>query len=85
MNSFIQGSNNKLLETKAKAVIYPTDILDQRQLKNLKLNTFHPFVEPRLYISGSTKNIIRKQLTSLYHPLPNLDDQILQLIQGTLN
>lgn len=70
---------------KGKAVIYPTDTLDQRRLKNLKPETLQPSIEPKSYISGSTENIMRDQLITLYHPSPNLEDQILQLIQGILN
>lgn len=71
--------------TKDKAIIYLTDTLDQKRLKNLKPKTFQPSVEPESYISGSTKNIMRNQPIISYHLLPNPKDRILQLIQKTLN
>lgn len=59
--------------------MYPTDISDQKRLKNLKLETLQLFVEPELYISNSIKNIIKEQPTALYYTLPNPENQIPQL------
>ncbi len=85
MSSFRQGSSDEPLETKGKAVMYPTDTLDQKRLKNLKSDTLHPFAEPGSHISSSTYNIMREQPTSSYHPSPKPENQIPQLTQGTLN
>ena len=85
ISSFRQGSSDEPLETKGKAVMYPTDTLDQRRPKNLKPDTLHPSVEPGSHISGSTENIMKDQPTSSYHPSPNPEDKIPQLTQGTLN
>ncbi len=85
MSSFRQGSSDESLETKGKAIMYPADILDQRRFKNLKPDTLHLSVEPGSHISGSIENMMREQPTSSYHLLPNPEDQIPQLTQGTLN
>lgn len=42
---------------KGKAVMYLTDTLDQKRLKNLKPKIFQPSVKPKSHISGSIKNI----------------------------
>ncbi len=85
ISSFRQRSSDEPLETKGKAVMYLTDTLDQRRLKNLKSDNLHPSVELGSHISDSTENIMRDQPTSSYHLSPNPKDQIPQLTQGTLN
>lgn len=60
MINFRQRSSDKPLETKSKAIIYPTNILDQKQLKNLKPDTLHLFVEPGSHIFDSTETIMRE-------------------------
>ncbi len=74
MSSLRQGSIDKSLETKGKAVMYTTDTLDQRRLRNLSSDTLHPFIESGSHISDSTINIIRDQPTSSYNLLLNPED-----------
>lgn len=73
------------METKGKAVIYPTNTLDQRRFENLKPETFQPSVELESHIFGSTENIMRNPPAASSHPSPYLEDQPPQLTQGTLN
>lgn len=80
ISSLRQRSSDKFIAIKSKTIIYPTDILDQRELKNPKPKIFQLFIEPESYISGSTENIIRDQLIVSYDSLPNPKDQILYLI-----
>lgn len=65
--------------------MYPTDTSDQRQFKDLKAKTFQLSIKLKSHISDSTKNIMRDLLVASSHPLPNPEDQILQLTQGNLN
>lgn len=69
-------------------MIQPVYIIDKPQgkhHKNKRPKTLQPSVEPVSNILGMTQNIVKDPPTTSFHQSPDLEDQIPQLTQGTLN
>lgn len=69
-------------------MIYPGEIVDEPQGKrqgDKGLKHLQPSIEPVSHISGTTEKIMKDPPAASSHQLPDAEDEIPQLTQGTLN